>query len=66
MPTGISLHTNRFKKNVSAVRFNTTAAQENYAIRNMENAVTFQESYVVTCANSSNDQWQETEFIPED
>ena len=61
-------YTNRFKKKCFLVSASdTTAAQENYAIRNMENAATFQESYVVTLyANSSNDQWQEIEFIPED
>ena len=59
-------YTNRFKKKCFLVSASdTTAAQEKYAIRNMEGAATFQESYVVTLyANSSNDQWQEVEFIP--
>ena len=61
-------YTNRFKKKCFLVSASdTTAAQEKYAIRNMEGAATFQESYVVTLyANSSNDQWQEVEFIPSD
>ncbi len=61
-------YTNRFKKKCYLVSpSDTAAAQQNFVVRNMEPAATFQESFVIPLyANSSNDQWQEVEFIPQD
>ena len=61
-------YTNRFKKKCYLVLPSDTAtAQKNFVIRNMEPAATFQESFVISLyTNSSNDEWQEIEFIPQD
>ena len=59
-------YTNRFAKKCFLVSpADTSAAQQNYAIRSQDSAVTFNESFVISLyANSSNDQWQQIEFIP--
>ena len=61
-------YTNRFKKKCYLVPPSDTAiAQQNFVVRNMERAATFRESFVISLyANSSNDEWQEIEFIPQD
>ncbi len=61
-------YTNRFKKKCYLVSpSDTAAAQQNFVVRSMEPAATFQESFVISLyANSSNDQWREVEFIPQD